>query len=93
MNDPNHAYTIRDLRADLAATIRALREKTMTVEEARAVSEVGQTLINSAKVEVDMLRVLGRRQVTSTGFVPLEHEDTLAQQERRERAALGDSSR
>jgi hypothetical protein len=31
----------------------------MEVERARAVSEVAQTLINSAKVEIDMLKVVG----------------------------------
>lgn len=75
-------YTINDLRVDLAETIRAVRERTMTVDEARAVSELGQTLINSAKVEVDMLKTMGRRHLTPTGFVPLEHEDTLTRQER-----------
>lgn len=77
------SYTITDLRADLAASIKAVREKTMSVEEAKAVSDLGQTMINSAKVEVDMLKTFGRRNTSSTGFVPIEHPDTLDRQDRK----------
>jgi hypothetical protein len=53
--------TIDDLREHLFETLRALRDKDnpMDIERARAISEVAQVVINTAKVEVDYLRVNG----------------------------------
>lgn len=79
------SYDIHDLRSDLAATIKALREgdEKMTIEKAQAINSLGQTIINSAKVEVDALRAVGTRVMQPTGFVPLAaKEDTLDKQER-----------
>lgn len=84
-------YNINDLRADMAATIKALREgdEKMTVDKAKAIAELGQTVINSAKVEHDMIRAVGNRVMAPTGFVPLAaKEDTLDQQDRGGRPAL-----
>jgi hypothetical protein len=77
-------YTINDLRGDLAATIKALREgdPKMDVAKAKAIGDLAQTMINSAKVEVDMLRTVGRGRMKPTGFVALSNEgDTLDGQE------------
>lgn len=80
------SYTVTDLREDLAATIKALRsgDEKMTVEKAKAISELGQTMINSAKAETEMLKTLGRRNTTpASGFIPLESPpDSLDLQER-----------
>jgi hypothetical protein len=48
---------IEDLRDHLFETIEALRddEKPMDIARAKAVAEVAQTIINSAKVEVDFI--------------------------------------
>ena len=83
-------YTITDLRGDLAETIRALRtgDEKMTVEKAKAIEGLAQTMINSAKVEVDMLKTVGRGRFTPSGFLPLEHKDTLDHQQAAERAQL-----
>ena len=51
--------TVNDLRDELFATLRALRSGELDVEKARAVSEVAQTIINSAKVEVDYIKANG----------------------------------
>lgn len=53
--------TVSDLREHLFATLAALRDPhtPMDIERARAVSEVAQTIINSAKVEVDYLKLSG----------------------------------
>lgn len=53
--------TIADLREHLFATLSALRDKEspMEIERAKAISDVAQTIINSAKVEVDHMRVTG----------------------------------
>lgn len=67
-------HTINDLRAHLFATLERLRdeENPMAIERAKAVSDVAQTIINSAKVEVDHQRITGQ---SGSGFIPLEHND------------------
>lgn len=52
---------ITALRARLFDTLDALQDKEspMDIERAKAISEVAQTIINSAKVEVDYARVTG----------------------------------
>lgn len=61
--------TIDALRTELFKTLRALNDKSdpMEIERAKAVADVGQVIINSAKVEVDFMRVSGG---TGTGFIP-----------------------
>lgn len=64
---------LEDLRNHLFATLESLTdpEKPMELDRARAVAEVAQVVINSAKVEVDFLREMGGR-MKGTGFVPVE---------------------
>lgn len=52
---------IDDLRNHLFAALEALadEEKPMEIERAQAIADVAQTIINSAKVEVDLLKVVG----------------------------------
>lgn len=52
---------IDDLRDHLFETLEMLKDpdKPMEIERARAISDVAQTIINSAKVEVDMAKALG----------------------------------
>lgn len=61
---------IEDLRNHLFATLEALQDedKPMDIERAKAISGVAQTLIDSAKVEVDFLRVTGAAK--GSGFIP-----------------------
>lgn len=47
---------ISDLREAMFDTLAGLKAGTVTVEQAKAISEVGQVIINSAKVEVDYIR-------------------------------------
>lgn len=49
--------TIEDLRTALFDTLQAVKDGSMDLDRARAVNELGKTLIDSAKVEVDFLRV------------------------------------
>lgn len=55
------ANTIEDLRAELFAALRGLNDKQnpMDIERAKAVADVAQVIVNSAKVEVDHLKVTG----------------------------------
>lgn len=50
--------TVDDLREHLFATLDGLRAGTIDVERAKAISEVAQTIINSAKVEVEAARLV-----------------------------------
>lgn len=76
--------TINGLRDLLFDTARALRngDASMNVEKARAIGEISGRLIDSAKVEIEMLKTLGRGKFTPTGFVAIEHKDTLDEQEK-----------
>jgi hypothetical protein len=49
------------LRSHLFGALEALSDKVnpMEIERAKAISEVAQTIINSAKVEVDFMRKAG----------------------------------
>jgi hypothetical protein len=55
------ANTLDSLREHLFAALEGLRDKEspLDIERARAISEVAKTVIDSAKVEVDYLRVRG----------------------------------
>lgn len=57
--ETNHISTVRQALLD---TIKDLRDpkNPMDIARARAVSEVAQTVINSAKVEVDYLKATGQ---------------------------------
>lgn len=59
---------IDDLRNHLFATLEALRDKDqpMELDRAKAIADVAQVIINSAKVEVDFIEATGGK---GTGFV------------------------
>lgn len=59
--------TITDLRDHLFAALDGLAAGTMEIDKAKAISDVAQTIINTAKVEVEHIRVAGGR---SSGFIP-----------------------
>lgn len=69
---------ISDLRDHLFETLEALRdsEKPMEVERAAAISDVAGKIIDSARVEVDMVKALTHAGVEITsapnGFLQLE---------------------
>ena len=58
-----------DLRNHLFAALEGLADtdKPMELDRAKAIADVAQTIINSAKVEVDAYRVAGR--VDAPAFV------------------------
>jgi hypothetical protein len=74
---------IEDLRNHLFATIEALQDKDdpMDLERAREVANLGRVIVESAKVEVEFLKVTGERR--STNFLPLEEEDEQSPKPRR----------
>lgn len=61
-----------DLREALFGTIDALRQGKMDIETAKAITGVAQTLVNSAKVEVEYVRATGTNK--GTGFLEAPDE-------------------
>lgn len=59
--------TVEDLREHLFQTLEGLRNKSITIEEAKAVASVGQVIVNSAKVEAEVMKTTRYR---GTGFLP-----------------------
>jgi hypothetical protein len=66
---------IEDLRNHLFETIEALkdRDSPMELERAKVIADTAQVIINSAKVEVDLLRATGGSR--GSGFFPAEEEE------------------
>ena len=58
---------IEDLRSHLFDTIKGLKDKTIDLERANAIAGVAQVIINSAKAEVEYLKVTGAKK--GTGFI------------------------
>lgn len=59
-----------DLRDHLFEALEALKDsdKPMDLDRARAICQVSQTIINSAKVEVDLLNAIGAGREESSEF-------------------------
>jgi hypothetical protein len=58
--------TIDDLRAVLFETIEGVKNKTMAIDQAKCISDLAQVMVNSAKVEVDHVKVTGQK---ASGFL------------------------
>ncbi len=63
-----------DVRNHLIATLEELRDpdNPMEIERAYCVAAVSQVLVNSARVEVEFLRVTDN--VRGTGFIPTDSD-------------------
>lgn len=61
--------TIADLRDELFVALRSIdnKSKPEDIERARAKAEIGQVIINSAKVEVEFVKAAGGK---GSGFFP-----------------------
>jgi hypothetical protein len=57
-NSTSNTQTIEDLRARLFATIDGVKAGTVPLDVARVVNDLSQTIVNTAKVEVDYLRLV-----------------------------------
>lgn len=80
---------INDLRDHLFETLEALRdpEKPMDLERAKAICEVSQVIINSAKVEVDMVKAVSGAPGSSF-FAVKEESRELPESPRRQMTQL-----
>ncbi len=53
------SHDISELRRHLFATLAGVKDGSIDLDKARAVNELGKTLVDTAKVEVDYLRAVG----------------------------------
>ena len=67
-------HTVDDLRDTLFDTLQALKNKEapMEIDRALAIKEVAQVIVNSAKVEVEHMRIAGG---VGSGFIPVQSVD------------------
>lgn len=68
--------TIKELREHLFDALRGLKDGSMNIETAEAMSTVSQTIINSAKMEVDYMKVTGNTSQALT-FVDVQETDPV----------------
>lgn len=70
-------HGIEDLRSHLFDTLAALKrdKDPMDIERAQAIANVANAIIESAKVEVNFLKVTGA--IKSTGFMPSEDDPKM----------------
>jgi|GEM_PF-607542 len=82
---------ISDLRDHLFETLEALKDpdKPMELERARVISDVAQTIINSAKVEVDLVKAVNARDLERVA--PGTHFFQAEEGPRRHELAAGQS--
>lgn len=59
---------INALRKHLFDAIDGVKNKTMSIEQAKTISDISQTVINSAKVEVEYVKASGGK--CASGFLP-----------------------
>lgn len=57
---------VNDLRAHLFDALKGLKDGTLDIENAKAMSEIAQVIVNSAKVEVDYAKATGE---SGSGFL------------------------
>lgn len=71
------SHTISDLRKHLFDAIQGVRDGSMDIEKAKTVAELSKAVVDSAKVEVDFMKVRGESG-SGTGFVPEEPKEITA---------------
>lgn len=62
-----------DRRAHLFAAMEGLRDKSVDVSTAKAMCDVGQTIINTAKAEADFARATGSR--VASNLIPAQSDE------------------
>lgn len=65
---------IQDLRDHLFETIEKLKDGEIDLDKAKAIAEIAQVVVNSAKVEVDFLRAVGNKE---SYFFPVNPDKQL----------------
>jgi hypothetical protein len=63
-------HTVSDLYSSLFETLESLKAKKITVEEANAIANVAQTIVNAGKLECQFINAVGGH---GSGFIPDEN--------------------
>lgn len=66
--------TINDLRAALFDTLEKVKNRSIDLDQARAINDIAKTLVDSAKVEVDYLRTTDGME---SGFIAGNEQKSL----------------
>ena len=61
---------IEDLRNHLFEVIEMLKDKDIDIDTSKAICDVSQVIVNTAKVEVQFIREMGSN--NTTGFIQLD---------------------
>lgn len=69
MQDKHDVNALREVLFDTLNQLKD-KDKSMEIERAKAISDIAQTIINSAKVEIEHQKVTGA--TSTTGFIPQE---------------------
>lgn len=64
---------ITDLRDHLFEALERLKDGDLDIATAKAMTEVSQTIINSAKIEIDFIKATGSTQ--DSGFIKLNQSN------------------
>ena len=64
---------INDLRDHLFETLERLKEGDIDIATAKAMADVGQVIINSAKIEIDYIKATGSTK--DSGFIKLQENN------------------
>lgn len=67
--------TVIDMRDSLMEAIHLVKTGKLDVEKAKMMAELGQVLVNSAKVEVEQMKIGG---TAGTGFIPIPEGKIIA---------------
>lgn len=59
---PEATNDLAALREELFATMRGVKAGTIDLDRARQVNDIGKTLVDTARVEVDFLRATGEKE-------------------------------
>lgn len=86
---------IKELRNFLGEAMRELKAGTLDLDKAKTISELGQVIVNSAKVEVDFIKAAKVKDATdfiSDAIIrPLIGEETPVKQLERPKAEYSNS--
>jgi hypothetical protein len=65
---------IEDLRNHLFETIEMLKEGDIELDKAKAIADIAQVIVNSAKIEVDFIKIVHGN---GSGFIPMDKREEV----------------
>jgi hypothetical protein len=78
MSESKNGNGIDDLRALLFETLRGVKEGKISIERGKAVGELTQVIVNTAKIEVEFLKATKGKAKASAFFPPEDESEKPA---------------